>query len=239
MKQTKRCAAAVFAAVIAFSSCGLTDKKAQDEEPEAPVTTTVTTSGTTETETETAPVETVEPEEDPEEEELPDRVRVSLGMLTADELDEKSIEEIKKAVGALEPVGNEDITFADCGEDLRISVYSDGCGNNYDRMLSDKGWVIVDSHLNVYKDSEELSKLAVGAVTQSVKPAGSTENYYTIECDEPSTEEEYVDAAVKCCEAWLTSLQSEDTDKYYRNKGFDITVTEEESGHQKCNYLSS
>lgn len=243
MRHTKRIAAAVFAAMIVFTSCDIPFKK--ENETERPETTTKQTEVTEETEvtTETEPQETQpdpsEPEVEPEVE-VKDRAHVSLGYIESDDIGEEQTAELAAAAKELKPIDGKDITMVEDSEDWKLYLCVAKEYQNYTRRLSDVGWVIVDSDLNVYDDSPELSALVKKSLEGGSKDLVNENNeYYTIECKEPNTEEEYVGAAVECCKEWLGSLQSEDTDNYYRNKSFEITEVEEESGHQKCNYLSS
>lgn len=114
----------------------------------------------------------------------------------------------------------------------------------FSRYLSDKGYVIMDNGMNFYSDNEELSKAIMSEATSygknpdsAASTAGTKTSYYSIDYPEPTTEEEYRKAAIACTDKWLTSLQSEAAEDYYRNKGFTITEADD-WGRTKCNYLS-
>lgn len=239
MRHTKRAAAMIFAAVIVFSSCALKEEKKPEKKSETAASQTETT---TETEAETEPVTETEEQEEPgsdEEEDIGDRASLSMGYIQSGEINEAQTAELIKAAKALKPLESSGLTLIDGGDDLKLNIFTEDGSESYTRKLSDKGWVLIDTKLNCYEDSPELSALASKIIAGSREAVTSLDgDHYSIECEEPTTEAEYVSAAVKCCEAWFTSLQSEDTEEYYRNNGFKITEVEEESGHQKCNYLS-
>ena len=127
----------------------------------------------------------------------------------------------------------------------QVSVSGGGTSIDYTRCLSDKGYIIIDDFMNFYLDSSDLSKAVIeGIVADGSELTDLTDNsydndtaYYTIDYPEPNTEEEYRKAAIACTDAWLTSLQSADTEDFYRNKGFTITEADD-WGRTKCNYLS-
>ncbi len=146
--------------------------------------------------------------------------------------------QLTSAVSKLKAEEFDDLTvYSDC-KDWDISLSNDRTAASFMRSMTSEGWRIIDSDMNCYADSPELSEIILDIASSNTDIKGSTEKeYYSVECDEPSTEEEYTAAAVACTKAWLTSLQSEDTDEYYRNKSFEITLSDE-SGRQKCNYLS-
>lgn len=123
-----------------------------------------------------------------------------------------------------------------------VSVKGDDTVSHYTRFLSDKGYIIVDDYQNCYADSSELSAAVIRGIRgdEQESPAeesGGDFSWFTVECPEPNTEDEYRRAAIDCVEAWLTSLQSEEYDWVYRNKSFEITETDEWGGY-KSNYLS-
>lgn len=154
-------------------------------------------------------------------------------------LEDEQSDAVIKAAESLKPVESRDMTFACDLDDWKLDIYKDGY-SIYTRRLSDKGWFITDGAQNIYADSPELTALAVSSASDSSYGTDPYQEkiYYSVTCDEPTAEDEYVDAAVQCTEAWLTSLQSEDTDDYYRNTAFKIFVYDENGINQKCNYLS-
>ena len=142
----------------------------------------------------------------------------------------------KELLGQLDRCESDDLIMYYDGNDWELSRRSGGL--SLARILTNYGWKLVDSSASVYDDSEELNALVMSALNSSQQRT-ETGDVWSVDCAEPATEEEYVDAAIKCTDAWLTSLQSEDAPDKFRNEGFTITKTEEGSGHQKCNYLCS
>ncbi len=145
---------------------------------------------------------------------------------------------ISELIGQLKEVDLTDYTVLLSNEDWKMNYIAPDYNRvTLTRYPSNKGWILMDEK-KAYEDSPELNELVMSLLISENNSSNTAREWYSVAVDEPVTEEDYVNAAVKCCEGWLTSLQSEDTDDYYRNKGFEITVTEEESSQQKCNYLS-
>ena len=152
----------------------------------------------------------------------------------------KAASEFHDLIRGLKELDMDDITFIADNDEWELYLYDDNGYNEYRRRLTTDGWVLFCDDLSVYEDSPELNELIGKAVKEKFDISGGTDEqaYWSVDCDEPETEEEYLDAAVSCTDSWLKSLQSEDTDDHYRNESYEITVVEEESGHQKCNYLA-
>lgn len=164
-------------------------------------------------------------------------VKVTLD-LPAHSIECETPENIINCLKQLQPLDLKELTLADdC--DWRICLKSSDEYSEFYRYSSDRGYVIADNSMNIYADSEELLKAVIDEISsdetdpENIEPKG----YYSIDCPEPFTEEEYRKAGVACTEAWLTSLQGEDVDRFFRNKGFTITEADD-WGRTKCNYLS-
>ena len=162
--------------------------------------------------------------------------RLSIGSEMID-IPDGTNSEIAKAVLELKALDPSDYTVNVSDTDWRLSVITENDDLTFLRCPSDKGWVLMKDK-SLYEDSPELNELIMSCVENNVDRSSTRGSWYTIECAEPVTEQEYIDAAVKCCDGWFSSLQSDDTEEYFRNTGYEITVTEESSGHRKCNYLS-
>lgn len=152
-------------------------------------------------------------------------------------------DKITDCLNKLQPLDLKEITLIN---DYTWYLEVSGSENysHFSRYLSDKGYVIWDNEMNFYSDNEELSKAIMSEVASHGKnpdsaasTAGTKPPYYSIDYPEPNTEEEYRKAAIACTDKWLTSLQSEAAEDYYRNKGFEITEADD-WGRTKCNYLS-
>ena len=143
--------------------------------------------------------------------------------------------ETKRLTESLTPAENsENFIFAEDVNDWLVSCSDGDVEFRYARVPSDKGWCIVDGDYRVYEDSAELNTLVTEAVTARSGDDAAASPNFSVECAEPNTEQEYVDAAVKCIDGWLTSLES----SIDGLKGHEIAMTGE-SGSQVTNYLAS
>ncbi|MCM1298382.1 MAG: hypothetical protein NC203_08315 [Firmicutes bacterium] len=151
--------------------------------------------------------------------------------------DHDSAQKILTALSTLKRLDYTDLTVYD-DYLWGVSVSGSSAGV-FSRSFSDKGYIIYDRFMNVYEDNADLANAVMECISadNSSRSGQSKEPYFTADCPEPNTEEEYRKAAIDCVNAWLTSLQSPDTDEYYRNKSFEITEADE-GGRTKSNYLS-
>ena len=137
---------------------------------------------------------------------------------------------------SLTPTGEDSQTVMGDNDtaDWRISCSVGKESYILDRRLTENGWRISDrSAGGIYYDSPEINAQVMAIVQRELGRSRQTDTqWYSISCEEPSTEAEYVSAAMELADQWLTSLQSEDTEDYYRNTGF--TINKE----GKCRYLS-
>lgn len=241
-KRTVKLTAILSALMFLMCACGKENKSDNNISSEPTESTTEsTTENTTESTQDTTIAETTTKTvtAKPRNMDIYSYADISLGGKSFDCNYNENVQRFTEAVKLLEPVAVSDLIINDDIQDWELSLYSNDSAIDFKRQLTSQGWLIMDNDMNFYADSPELTKLIIDGVPQSddyiVSP--EKEYYFSISCDEPSTEEEYVNTAVACTDAWLTSLQSEDTDEYYRNKSFEIVVFED-GYSQKCNYLS-
>ncbi|MDE5556925.1 MAG: hypothetical protein K2J32_04420 [Ruminococcus sp.] len=238
-----RITAFLMALACITSSCGNegNSDSSESETPEIVSKSTTTDEIETETqsETETQPeteTEQVTTQSNDEILEVCSEIHVTLGGKSCDF--EGDFKEITDTLKSLETVSVSDVLINDDIEEWELFIYTNKSTINFSRKLTSQGWLIMDDDMNFYADSPELTRMIIDNVSYGdEKIVTSKEPYFSIECDEPFTEQEYVDTAVECVDKWLTSLQSDDTDEYYRNKSFEITLYDE-AERQKCNYLS-
>lgn len=180
--------------------------------------------------------------------EIPIKTEIPHGTDVTVEISHYSIEcespdKITDCLNELQPLDLKEITLSN-DYTWYLEISGSEKYSYFSRYLSDKGYVIRDNGMNFYSDNEELSKAIMSeAASHGKNPdsaastAGTKTPYYSIDYPEPTTEEEYRKAAIACTDKWLTSLQSEAAEDYYRNKGFTITEADD-WGRTKCNYLS-
>lgn len=147
---------------------------------------------------------------------------------------------LNEILSNLQPVDIDSLTVFSSYQEWKITTYDSFNVTSYTRTFTSNGYMILDSDMNLYPDSEELLQFISQCNFNSNDDNSSiTSNgeYYSIECDEPNTEDEYRDTAVECVRAWLKSMQGDDVDDYYRNDSFTIASTEK-NNYLSCGYVN-
>lgn len=154
-------------------------------------------------------------------------------------LEEEQKDELSEIYSSLMELSWQEMTLYEDSMEWRMTLNRD---RSLSRMQSADGWVIMDDTMRFYADNDALNEFIIKALASGMDDISvGTEEYFSISCSEPDTEDEYRETAEQLLEAWLTSLQDEETEDYYRNTGF--TISEPEilgSGYisRKNNYLA-
>ena len=233
MNRNQRYLACILSALcmMNLTSCGTVPEQSADHAEEA-----VSDTEMTET-TEILPSEETVSEEIPETEtagEVPETQNQTLQDFDFAELyfnqgykgyslEDENLEKVISLCSGLHETDLKELTLSD-SEEWQLIL---GGEKTYSRVQSANGWVIVNNDMQIYDDSPELNAFACAVYVENQESSTpAPETYYTISCSEPVAEEEYVRTAEQLLEAWLTSLQSDDTEEYYRNTGFSIALPE-------------
>ena len=164
---------------------------------------------------------------------------------TSIEFDDEDKKEIIAEINQLKRIfPDEEIYLYHDLDDIGISLRSGFDTISFTRVYSSRGYVIQDNRLNLYEDSEKLSQVVCEAIPSRdgddsyvQDDEGNDTVYYSIACDEPTNAIEYRDAAVKCVDEWLSSMQDEATDDYYRNSYYEL-AEEHKNNYLACGYVN-
>ena len=137
----------------------------------------------------------------------------------------------------LTPADVGDLTVVQDESDWTLVCTVDSREKTIKRVATDKGWYLMDDGYTVYEDDAELDDYVLEQISSKIELSGTPASYFSTDCEEPSAEEEYVAAAVKCTDEWLSSFEAPDTPGDHRLFSHEIAMNGD-SGSQVTNYLA-